>query len=218
MDGIYDVESFMRDRLPPYVVKCFLVAGFDTPDVIASMDTSENPGNSITIIESFIDKYYSGHKDFYPTCTVPTAQQPFIFPPGHRLRISNFVSEVKRKCERNLQVIKASSKRNLTNFSKPLSKKVRASVKAEDSDTDSECIDTIVSVSKQIRASILKWVRSQSCIVLKNLKENKDFTVVVTNAPKSDALSVSVRCKACNIRIQLSKTKKIILYQTGPGI
>ena len=54
-DGIDDVESFMQYKLPPYVVKCFLATGFDTPDVIASMDTSENPGNSLAIIESFID-------------------------------------------------------------------------------------------------------------------------------------------------------------------
>ena len=191
-DGIDDVESFMQDKLPPYVVKCFLAAGFDTPDVIASMDTSENPGNSLAIIESFIDKYYSGHKDFYPTSTAPIAQKPFIFPPRHRLRISNFVSEVKRRHERKFEVTKASSKRKLANFSKPLSKKIKASVKAEDSDTDSECIDTIASVSKQIRSSIAKWVRSQSCIVLKHLKENRDFTVVVTNTPKSDVVSVSV--------------------------
>lgn len=63
-----------------YVVRCFLSAGFDTPDVIASMDTSENPGNSITVIESFIEKYYSGHKDFYPTSTVPTTQRQVIWP------------------------------------------------------------------------------------------------------------------------------------------
>ena len=41
-----------------------------------------------------------------------------------------------------------------------------------DSDTTSDCVDTIVSVCKQIRTSIAKWVRSQSCDVLKNLKEN----------------------------------------------
>ena len=95
------------------------------------------------------------------------------------------MSEVKRRHERKFEVTKASSKRKLANFSKPLSKKIKASVKAEDSDTDSECIDTIASVSKQIRACIAKWVRSQSCIVLKHLKENRDFTVVVTNTPKS---------------------------------
>ncbi len=206
LDGINDVESFMQDRLPPYVVKCFLAAGFDTPEVITSMDTSENPGNSIKIIESFIEKYYSGHKDFYPTSIAPTAAQPFIFPPGHRLRISNFVAEVKRKLRGKLELIESSSKRKLTNSSKPLSKKMKALV---DSDSDLECTDTIVSVSKQVRACIAKWVRSQSCIMLKNLKENKHFTVVVTNTPKSDILSVSVRCDACNTRIQLSKKKKI---------
>ena len=45
--------------------------------------------------------------------------------------------------------------------------------------------------------------------MLIHLKENRDFTVVVTNTPKSDVVSVSVRCNACNARIQLSKRNKI---------
>ena len=88
----------MRDNLPPYIVRCFLAAGFDTTEVISSMDTSEDTGNSISAIESFITKYYPGHKDF--CCTpahAPGVQQPFVFPPGHRIRITNFISEVKRK-------------------------------------------------------------------------------------------------------------------------
>ena len=42
-DGIDDVEKLMQGRLPPYIVECILVAGFDTPKVISSMDTSEIP-------------------------------------------------------------------------------------------------------------------------------------------------------------------------------
>ena len=55
----FNVVEFMKEKLPPYIVRCFLAAGFDTIEVIASMDVSENPENSISVIESFIEKYYS---------------------------------------------------------------------------------------------------------------------------------------------------------------
>ena len=37
----------MRSRLPPYIVNCLLVAGFDTLDVLAKMDVGREPGNLI---------------------------------------------------------------------------------------------------------------------------------------------------------------------------
>jgi hypothetical protein len=46
----FDIQSLMRERLPDYIVKCFLAAGFDVPEVISTMDISDNPGNSITCI------------------------------------------------------------------------------------------------------------------------------------------------------------------------
>ena len=42
-----DAVSLMKDSLPEYVVNCFLAAGYDVTEVIAAMDISENPGNSI---------------------------------------------------------------------------------------------------------------------------------------------------------------------------
>ena len=92
----FDVDVLMNERFPPYVVQCLLTAGFDTAEVISSMDSCENPGNSISAIESFIDKYYPGNKEF--RCSpAPVVQHSFIFPPGHRFCISNFIAEVKLK-------------------------------------------------------------------------------------------------------------------------
>jgi len=44
----------MKKKLPEYIVKCFQAAGYDDMDTIAKMDTSENPGNSISKIEQYI--------------------------------------------------------------------------------------------------------------------------------------------------------------------
>ena len=52
----FDIVEFMKDKLPPYIARCFLAAGFDSTEVIALMDTSENPNNSISVIETFIEK------------------------------------------------------------------------------------------------------------------------------------------------------------------
>jgi hypothetical protein len=38
-----DVESLMRERLPYYAVNCLLAAGYDTPDVICSMNITTIP-------------------------------------------------------------------------------------------------------------------------------------------------------------------------------
>ena len=88
-----DVVSLMRKQLPEYIVNCFLAAGFDVPEVVSAMD---NPGNSIAQIEGFIARKYNGDPRFNPTVD-------FEFPPGHRIRICNFVCDIKERCKSNME-------------------------------------------------------------------------------------------------------------------
>ena len=44
---------FIRKNLPEYIVNCFLAAGSDTLPIIAEMDVSDEPGNSLKVIEEF---------------------------------------------------------------------------------------------------------------------------------------------------------------------
>ena len=41
----------MRKKLPAYAVNCLLAAGFDSTDVLSSMDVTEGPNNSIEVTE-----------------------------------------------------------------------------------------------------------------------------------------------------------------------
>lgn len=82
---------------PRYVVNCLLASGFDVEDVIISMDVSDKPGNSIESIENFISEHYTGNEEYYNTHTSAHSLMPFVFPPGHRLRIRNFVLDLRRK-------------------------------------------------------------------------------------------------------------------------
>ena len=90
-----DVIALMRAKLPRYVVECFLLAGYDTIEVIAQMNTLEgSANNSIDQIESFILKNFPDDPTYRHTSSLTPS---FIFVPGHRIRITQFVNEVKAK-------------------------------------------------------------------------------------------------------------------------
>ena len=186
----------MKERLPCYAVKCLLAAGYDAPDVISSMNISEEPDNSITIIEKFIDKHFRGHEEYYSNPVL--ASCPFVFPPGHRIRIMNFVSEVKRLCYPT-QITKPKKRRQqfLSSSSYPLSKLVRIT----EADAKPELVPSVSKITNQVRSSISRWVKAQSC----NLKENQHFVVTVSNHRKSGDISAVIRCNACR--------KDIILHR-----
>ena len=88
-----DFLALMHDKLPPYVVKCMLAAGFDVVEVVTSMDLSDKPGNSINIIEKFINQHFSGNNEY------TLSLKPFVFPPGHRIRLCTFLSDIQRQVE-----------------------------------------------------------------------------------------------------------------------
>ena len=45
----------MKKRLPDYIVKCLLAAGYDELDVICDMNTVETPQNCIGKVEKFVN-------------------------------------------------------------------------------------------------------------------------------------------------------------------
>ena len=87
---VREAVTMMRRNLPEYVVNCFVAAGYDTLDIIAEMDVSDKPGNSLQVIEEFIAKEYPNDPQ-YTRCTMAPS---FKFPPGHQQRIAKFVGEV----------------------------------------------------------------------------------------------------------------------------
>ena len=90
-----DSTALMHSALPSYVVKCLILAGYDEKEVIISMDTSEKVGNSISMIEQYIEERHKDDPDLIPGVSTTHPEFPFKFPPGHRIRICNFVRKVK---------------------------------------------------------------------------------------------------------------------------
>jgi len=87
---VREAVTMMRRNLPEYIVNRFVAAGYDTMDIIAEMDVSDKPGNSLQLIEEYIAKEYPNDPQ-YTRCSMAPS---FKFPPGHRQRIAKFVGDV----------------------------------------------------------------------------------------------------------------------------
>ena len=153
-----NVVDLMKKKLPPYVVSCLVTSGYDSLDVILGTDTSENLGNSIEKIEKFVEKYHSEGGQIAFEKNVPIKlPHPFIFPPGHRIMISNFISELK-------QSVKTGKKHCL--IASECSTKAKRARLQKSTLSNSDGIvadisdDTICSVTKQVRCGISSWVES----------------------------------------------------------
>lgn len=97
--------TLMGQSIPEYAMNCFINAGYDTPDVVVQMKTVGNC-NSLDEIESFILKHYSDDDSCFPptvqakrdtSVATTTKRREFVFPPGHRIRITGFINSVKSK-------------------------------------------------------------------------------------------------------------------------
>ena len=71
--------------------------------------------------------------------------------------------------------------------------------------------DSVSSVSQQVRTSIAAWVRKQPNEKLRKLKENKHFTICITNLVRSNLVSVRVKCNPCKTYIQLYRKDKSVV-------
>ena len=197
---IEEATKLMKQRLPEYVVNCFISAGFDTLAVIADMDTSSEPGNSLQVIEEFISNEHPNDPKF-TRGTMATGM--FKFPPGHRHTITKFVKDVKQlqegkrrqpsKRESDTSSTKAKRRRMTPNSSK-------ASLNISDS-SSSESIEfaaaTQVSTLRDIRRQVTKWQQSQKHAKLRLLKEHQEYDVHVKAKGEGGNLIASIECKLC---------------------
>ena len=148
-----DVIGLMKQKLPEYVAKCLMSAGYDEIEVLSTMGTNEKQGNSIEKIESFIEKRCADSSEHNPF-----SSHPFEFPPGHRVQICNFVWELKKSKEKLNPVNSCVAKKRLNphKHSTPSTSK-RMKVTSVDDEVDDTDIDgtevfTAVQVAKQLRS------------------------------------------------------------------
>jgi len=221
--------------LPGYVKKCFLASGFDSEEAIASMEiTGDGPENSIKIMEAYIEKHYSHDSSMHSEFSVGY-EGPFEFPPGHKVRIYNFVKEVKQNYnKKNSPVFNSAMKppnlaslpdnekqtnlcsRKRSNATKELQsgsghKKCKTSIEVAFNETSSN-----LSISKdhrQVQSSINYWIDGHQSELLRSLNQNH-YSIKTVN--EGTTVTVYVQCKLCNTPIKLQpKATKMKGVQHG---
>ena len=196
----YDVISLMEKRLPRYVVNCFRAAGYDEIQVVASMDTSDREMNSISKIEKYIEERFKHIPDMLPpSMSLQVDATPFEFPPGHRIRICNFVEEVKQLFRSSHHYTPASTKQP----SRPAKKSKLMSYSVEEAPAPL----TNDEVSCKIHRSITTWVKRQKLTFLRNLQEGKHYSIVVRNDTNAQ-VSAFVKCCICHTSVRLHQLNK----------
>uniref|UniRef100_A0A1X7TTS9 Uncharacterized protein n=1 Tax=Amphimedon queenslandica TaxID=400682 RepID=A0A1X7TTS9_AMPQE len=188
--GKIELLEELKETLPDYIVECFKVTGFDNITAITQMKL-EGENNSINVIEKYIDK----RKKFLQRCMGPEMYDPdlpFEFPPVH---------DLKRKYGRKLEFTTKPCKRRKI---EPDNTSSSSTDVATDESTDITEND-IPAVKSDIRKKVHKWIKGYNNGQLCSLKENIDYTIIVTISPSDPACySVSIRC-GCNKAYVLSR-------------
>lgn len=192
--------SIMRRKLPGYVVECLVAAGYDTLGAIANMNTSHEAGNSLQLIEEYINTTHPNDPKFM---RANMAASTFRFPPGHRQTIEAFVKEIKQlEDEKTRRARKRVSEATCAVPKKKLSKAKEMPTYSGNNSSSSSSVDvaprTQASTLTYIRQQFVRWQRLQKDIKLKELKEHEQYEVHVKANEVGNDLVASVLCKVCN--------------------
>jgi len=188
--------DLMKTELPEYVANCLLVSGYDDLDVLCSMDVSESPQHSIIEVENYINKRYSDNSSYNPMLN-----HPFEFPPGHRVRIYNFIQKLKI-LKKDMQ--KSSVQKRLVPCNeKRASKRAKHDNQIDLTDDSDPPRITIATVSKQVRTNLRNWISKQTEDCFKQMTEDTNYYLRISPKEQSGFFDVSIRCGKCNVSIRL---------------
>ena len=164
---VNEAVTAMEKKLPPYVINCFLAAGFDTLTAIATIDTSKSPGNTLNEIQDYCNSEYPGDDQFLPTKKSKSCK--FLL--GHRRLIEKFVKDLQAGATM-ISTVKDERKVRKQH------KSVRSVPKATTEENGYEI--TLDRKLGDIRRQIAKWQRKEKTDEkLKCLRERNDYDIKV---------------------------------------
>jgi len=229
-DESTELLLLMQQKLPEYVINCFHASGFDSEEVISTMDvTSDGSENTMKIMEAYMEKHYS-HDPSMRSKFSASLEGPFEFPPGHKVKICNFVKEVKQNYNKKIVPVfnravkpskpaflplpdseQQSRKRSNATKSPGNHKKCKLSIEVALNETHSGLSNPSESKEHmQVKSSIQNWIDHHLSELVRSLNEDH-YSINTIN--KNAAVTVHVHCKLCNTTIKLqpkfTKTKGI---------
>ena len=91
----FDVLEEMKKVLPEYIVECFLMSGYDNNISVLEMDISEQPGNSVEVMERYVDE--NKFENCMSSIHHRNQNISFRFPLGHNVLIKKVVKDIQEK-------------------------------------------------------------------------------------------------------------------------
>jgi len=181
-----ELKILMEETLPPNVIQCLSLTGYDSPDVIAKMST-DGPGNSIDTIEKYILQEYPNESSCYHLSII---KHTHVFTPGHRIRLSDFIVTVRSQhLKRKRPLENTSNKRKSNSKSHETSSGIDAST------------HDLESIYNDIRRRIFQWVKKSDH--MPDLKEQDDYNIKV-KLNEFNQPAVSVYCALCKKSYKLN--------------
>ncbi|MDA8002571.1 MAG: hypothetical protein MPL62_14930 [Alphaproteobacteria bacterium] len=184
----------MQRKLPGYVVETFIAAGYDTLEAIANMNISNEAGNSLQLIEEYINSTHPNDPKFMRSNVTASM---FRFPPGHRQTIESFVKEIKQLEDEKTRRARKRATEATTGPKAKLHKETPTYSGDSTSSVDA-APSTHASTLAYIRQQLVKWQRSQKDSRLNALKEYEQYEVQVQANEVDNMFATSVLCKVCN--------------------
>jgi len=205
----------MKEKLPGYVVKCFLASGYDSEENIACMDD-----DAITTIENFVEKRFSNESGMHSQFLPNNPGSVFEFPPGHKASIRRFIKQMKENYNtKHSQIFNCKQKSSQhestvsnTRPSTPSSsemvhhskKRKICSISRISSETS---FHSDSKVHSHVKSQINEWMDSHAKGLLKDLTE-EHYSII-----SGKGTGVNVHCKLCNKDIKLQPSSKNDRYK-----
>ena len=206
-----ELLSLMKEKLPIYVVKCFLASGYDCEENISYMNE-----DAVNAMEKFVQKRFSHESSMQSQFLPIDPDSLFEFPPGHKASIFRFIKQVKENHNtKHSQIFnckeksshndgRVSNKRANTTPSNEVahySKKMKTC--SSSTSPTGHLIQFDSKVHDDLKSQINEWVENHARGMLKDLAEDH-YSIALSK----ERAGVNIHCHLCNKDIKLQPTSK----------
>ena len=206
-----ELLSLMKEKLPIYVVKCFLASGYDSEENISYMNE-----DAVNAMEKFVQKRFSHESSMQSQFLPSDPDSLFEFPPGHKASIFRFIKQVKENHNtKHSQIFnckeksshndgRVSNKRANTTPSNEVahySKKMKTC--SSSTSPTGHLIQFDSKVHDDLKSQINEWVENHARGMLKDLAEDH-YSIALSK----ERAGVNIHCHLCNKDIKLQPTSK----------
>ena len=206
-----------------------IACGYDRLETIAKMNVNESQvgqPNDIDMMLSYLKQTYPDdsrsvtmhmHDQFY-NLTSPHGFCRFFreewsssvldIPPGHRILLSTFVKDTRNDLTQKSKPPKSQALKIKGRCVPAVKISKYNSLSSSNSNTEIEhaAEDLVLAgATSRIRYQIVKWQDSQGNIQLRQLREHKDYVVILEASSKQGiGFTAKIGCKMCDTRIHLN--------------